>query len=205
MRGLSPVAASGDHSSLRCAGLSPSQPLLLRSTGSRRAGSAIVAHGRNCSAAYGIFPDRGTNPCPLHWQADSQPLHHQGSPVGLFLSNFFLIVCILLILWAPNKNFTMLYPRYLCILINILELCFRRQLNYLETVSDFYGLFLNFVTWYQSSLESRTYFSPQLRQYPSEYPTQCPMNYEVFPLCLLRTSKCSQLCLRIGHYYLQCF
>lgn len=99
----------------------------------------------------------------------------------------------------------MLYSRYLCILINILELCFRRQLNYLETVSDFYGLFLNFVTWYQSSLETRPYFSPQLRQYPSEYPTQCPMNYEVFPLCLLRTNKCSQLCLRIGHYYLQCF
>ena len=22
----------------------------------------------------GIFPDQGSNPCPLHWQADSQPL-----------------------------------------------------------------------------------------------------------------------------------
>ena len=30
-----------------------------------------------CSAACGIFPDQGSNPCPLHWQADSQPLHHQ--------------------------------------------------------------------------------------------------------------------------------
>ena len=28
----------------------------------------------------GIFPDQGSNPCPLHWQADSQPLRHQGSP-----------------------------------------------------------------------------------------------------------------------------
>ena len=55
-------------------------PLLLRSTGSRRAGSATVAHGPICSAACGIFPDQGSNPCPLHWQADSQPLHHQGSP-----------------------------------------------------------------------------------------------------------------------------
>ena len=27
----------------------------------------------------GIFPDQGSNPCPLHWQADSQPLCHQGS------------------------------------------------------------------------------------------------------------------------------
>ena len=80
VRGLSLVVASGGHSSSRCAGLSLSQPLLLRSTGSRRAGSVVVAHGHSCSAACGIFPDQGLNPCPLHWQADSQPLLHQGSP-----------------------------------------------------------------------------------------------------------------------------
>ena len=80
VQGLSPVAASGGHSSLRYAGLSLLQPLLLRSTGSRRAGSVIVAHGPSWSAACGIFPDQGSNPCPLHWQADSQPLRHQGSP-----------------------------------------------------------------------------------------------------------------------------
>ena len=68
------------HSSLRCAGLSPSWPLLLRGTASRRAGSVVVAHGPSCSAAYGILPDQGANPRPLHWQADSQPLCHQGSP-----------------------------------------------------------------------------------------------------------------------------
>ena len=78
--GLSPVAASGGHSSSWCAGLSPSRPLLLRSTVSRRAGSVIVAHGPSRSAACGILPDQGANPCPLHWQADSQPLRHQGSP-----------------------------------------------------------------------------------------------------------------------------
>ena len=80
VRGLSLVAASGGHSSSRCAGLSLSRPLLLWSTGSRRAGSVIVAHGPSCSATCGIFPDQGSNPCPLHWQADSQPLRHQGSP-----------------------------------------------------------------------------------------------------------------------------
>ena len=79
-RGPSPVVASGDHSSSQCAGLSLSRPLPLRSTGSRRAGSAIVAHGPSRSAACGILPDQGSNPCPLHWQADSQPLRHQGSP-----------------------------------------------------------------------------------------------------------------------------
>ena len=81
VRGLSLVAASGGHSSSRCVGLSLSRPLLLRSTGSRRAGSVVVAHGLSCSAARGIFPDQGSNPCPLHWQADSQPLCHQGSPL----------------------------------------------------------------------------------------------------------------------------
>ena len=80
VRGLSPAAASGGHSSSRCAGLSLSRPLSLRSTGSRRAGSAVVAHGPSRSAACRIFPDQGSNPCPLHWQADSQPLCHQGSP-----------------------------------------------------------------------------------------------------------------------------
>ena len=81
VRGLSVVVANGGRSSLWCAGLSLSRPLLLRSTGSRRAGSVIVAHGPSYSVAYGIFPDQGSNPCPLHWQADSQPLRHQGSPV----------------------------------------------------------------------------------------------------------------------------
>ena len=85
MRGLSLVAASRGHSSSRCAGLSLSRPLPLQSTGSRRAGSVIVAHGPSCSAACGIFPDQGSNPCPLHWQANSQPLRHQGSPPVLVL------------------------------------------------------------------------------------------------------------------------
>ena len=85
VRGLSLVVASGGHSSLRCAGLSLSRPLLLWSTGFGRAGSVVVAHGPSCSAACGIFPDQGSNPCPLHWPADSQPLCHQGSPVQSLL------------------------------------------------------------------------------------------------------------------------
>ena len=76
MGGLSLVGASG--------GLSLSRPLLLRSTGSRRAGSVVVAHGLSCSVACGIFPDQGSTPCPPHWQADSQPLRHQGSPATTF-------------------------------------------------------------------------------------------------------------------------
>ena len=88
MQGLSLVVASRGHSSSRCAGLSPSRPLLLRSTGSSHTGSVVVVHGPSCSAACGIFPDQGSNLCPLHWQADSQPLRHQGSPYFHFYSYF---------------------------------------------------------------------------------------------------------------------
>ena len=44
-RGLSLVAASGGYSSLLCAGFSLQWLLLLRSTGSRGAGSVVVARG----------------------------------------------------------------------------------------------------------------------------------------------------------------
>ena len=92
MRGLSLVAVSRG-SLLRRAGFSLQWLLLLRSTGSRRAGfsscgawaSVVVAHGLSCSVTCGVFLDQGSNPCPLHWQVDSQPLCHQGSPTALVL------------------------------------------------------------------------------------------------------------------------
>ena len=93
VRGLSLVVASGGYSSTRCTGLSLSRPLLLRSTGSRRAGSVVVAHGPSCSAACGIFPGQGSNPCALHWQADSQPLRHQGSLIVINFKFGFLSSC----------------------------------------------------------------------------------------------------------------
>ena len=83
----------------RCRGLS------LRSTGSRRAGSVVVAHGPSCSAARGILPDQGSNPCRLHWQADSQPLRHQGSPASFLFFLFFLFFLNL---------FTFFSLRFLC-------------------------------------------------------------------------------------------
>ena len=45
----------------------------------------VVAHGLGCPAACGIFVPGGLNPCPLHWQADSLPLDHQGSPSAMIL------------------------------------------------------------------------------------------------------------------------
>lgn len=47
---LSLVAVNGGYSSLQCTG------------------SVAVVHEFSCSAARGIFPDEGSNPCALHWQ-----------------------------------------------------------------------------------------------------------------------------------------
>ena len=54
--------------------------LFLWSTGFRWVGSVVVAHELCSPEACGIFLDWGSNPCPLHRQADSYPLYHQGSP-----------------------------------------------------------------------------------------------------------------------------
>ena len=50
----------------------------------RCTGSAVVACGLSCSMACGILLDQRSNPCPLYWQVDSYPLHHQGSPHIIF-------------------------------------------------------------------------------------------------------------------------
>ena len=51
----------------------------------------VVAPGLSCSTACGIFPDQGSNPHALHWQADSYPLYHQGSPSVSYLCVHFSI------------------------------------------------------------------------------------------------------------------
>ena len=92
--GLSLVAASGGHSSSRCAGLSPSWPLLLRSTGSRHAGSVIVAHGPSCSAHVGSSQTRARTRVPC---IGRQILNHcatREARIKVFLKseNFFQIL-----------------------------------------------------------------------------------------------------------------
>ena len=38
--------------------------------------SVAVVHRLTCPEACRIFLDQGSNPCPLLWEADSQPLDH---------------------------------------------------------------------------------------------------------------------------------
>ena len=48
--------------------------------------SVVAACRLSCPAAWGIFKDQGLNPYPLHWQSDSSPLDHHGSPLTNILS-----------------------------------------------------------------------------------------------------------------------
>ena len=64
---------------------------LLESMGPRHTGSAAVVHWLGCSIACGIFPNQGSNPCVLHWQAFSSPQSQQGSPdLFYFFSKYLL-------------------------------------------------------------------------------------------------------------------
>ena len=85
------TAASGGCFSLWYVGFSLQWLPLLWSTGSRHAGSVVVAQELSCSAARGIFPDQGLNSCFLHWQADSYLLYHQRSLlIALLMSVVFV-------------------------------------------------------------------------------------------------------------------
>ena len=42
---------------------------------------SVARHGLSSPEACGIFPDQGSNQCPLHSEADGQPLERQGSPL----------------------------------------------------------------------------------------------------------------------------
>ena len=49
----------------------PLQRVLLLQSTALESGSVAAVHGFSCPAACGIFPEQGSNPCPLHWQVDS--------------------------------------------------------------------------------------------------------------------------------------
>ena len=96
MRGLSPAAASGGHSSSRCAGLSLSRPLLLRSTGSRRAGSVVVAHGPQLHGVWDL-PRPGLEPVSPALAGRFSTTAPPGKPPDLFL-----LLCFPLLLFTKR-------------------------------------------------------------------------------------------------------
>ena len=56
--------------------------LLLRSVGSRAHELSSCGTWAQLPRVCAAFPDWGWNPCPLHRQADSQPLDQEGNPPG---------------------------------------------------------------------------------------------------------------------------
>ena len=58
-----------------------------------------MVHRLSCSFTCGIFLAQGLNLCLLHWQADSLPLSHQGSP-SFFLFIYFWLRWVLLCAWT---------------------------------------------------------------------------------------------------------
>lgn len=79
---LSTVLSWGHSSASRRSGFSRgTQALSTRSSvgavcGFSSCDSWALEHRFSCFIAYEIF----SNPCPLHWQTEFYPLHHQGNP-----------------------------------------------------------------------------------------------------------------------------
>ena len=98
--------------------------LVLQSVSSRARGLSTVVHRLSHSATCGIFPDQGSNPCPLHWQVDSLPLSHQGSPRGIDLNQLFLLSCVVGI-FLPNSAFIRkdYFVSYYCSYTSFLLIC----------------------------------------------------------------------------------
>ena len=83
-RGLSLVAESGGYSLVAaCRLLNCGLTAGFSHCGAWALGaqaSGVVAYEFSCSVAHRIFLHQGLNLSLLHWQTDSHPLYHQGSP-----------------------------------------------------------------------------------------------------------------------------
>ena len=79
--GSSLVVASGAALWLQCTQASRRSGFSCRRAWALKLQVSSCVPWFSCPSARGIFPEQRANPCLLCWQADSQPLDHQGSPV----------------------------------------------------------------------------------------------------------------------------
>ena len=90
-------------------------------------GSVAVVQGLGCHTACGIFLEPEWNPCPQHWQVDSQPLDHHRSPALDFISHLLsshqllmsetepsskVFVCLLRSFYLKNKLAVYVYCQF---------------------------------------------------------------------------------------------
>lgn len=71
----------------------------------------------SCSAGLWSLLDQGLNLCPLHWQADSYPLYHQGKSFFLWCAFVFIysntfILRITSLKWFPSIYWISTYDIY---------------------------------------------------------------------------------------------
>ena len=78
--GSSPVAARGPLTVVACCG---TRAPAAAAPGLRAQSQKLCCTGV-AALACGIFPDQGSNPCLLHWQADSYPPSNQRSSLMAF-------------------------------------------------------------------------------------------------------------------------
>ena len=109
--GFSPVAVNGGYSPLSswgvqasyCSGFSYYGALALGCVSFSACEAWSLQFWLSCSMAHGIFPDHGSNPCLLHWQADSLPPSQQGNPkcdFGDFECWCMLCLCLTNLYWS---------------------------------------------------------------------------------------------------------
>ena len=95
--GLLSLWREGATLQLQCTEVSPvmEHGFWAQGLSSRSSQTAAQTHscgcGAGCSEVCGLFPGQGSNLCPLHWQVDSSPVHHQGSPIFSFLRNLYTV------------------------------------------------------------------------------------------------------------------
>ena len=80
---LSLIATSGGYSLASVLGLLTAVVSLVAKHRLYRAGSVVVVYTGLVALPHWNHPGPGVNQCPLHWQAASQPLDHQGNPPTL--------------------------------------------------------------------------------------------------------------------------
>ena len=107
-----------------------------------------------------------------------------------------LLLCSKFLLDAWHTNFTFLDGVYFYILLNMFEFCSVTQINYLVSFSRLASKL--FFMGDQSSLLFKANFSVLLKQYNSEYSTQSPVYYKVFPLWLLGTKIITSVVWSLG-------
>ena len=84
------------------------EPRELRSMRSQKRRIGLSTHTRHrlsCSVTCEIFLDQGSNLCLLHWQADSLPLSHLGSPIQGLLAYIWLRIVSLMYVWLSQSDF----------------------------------------------------------------------------------------------------